>query len=592
MINNSLQPLLCKIDDNAEGLMKWKEKLSEKESKKIQDILLNYPTVYIHYWENAKKFEIYIGETSNIIRRTKKHYLDAAEEENWQSNLLKHKAQLYIIGHEHFQKSLTLDIEHRLIQYMMSADSVSTIHNKRGNPQNKYYNSEEFESIFQKIWRKLRKDNPGLFPVESKIRNSAVFKASPLHRLTDEQEEAKDLIIRKVFSAVRNGKKKQLIFIDGEAGTGKTVLNSSAFYELCMQAEEKHLKDFKCYLMVNHDEQIIVYEQIAKKMGLIEAYGEIICKPTHFINEHSKDDRIHVAFIDEGHLLLTQGKQSYKGNDHLGDILERSDVVVVMFDENQILTTEQYWESKKLHAYREMAKRDGNYLVLKNQMRMQADPKTVAWIDAFTKELKLLKIPNDTKDYEIKIFECPEELEKAIRKKNAQEELSLCRLIATYDWKYDFYDPPKPEEGDYWEVQIGDWHMPWNRQLKKAMTSKEKRKLKGLVWAEQPQTIGEVGSTFTIQGFDLNYAGVILGPSVKYRDGKIVLDPSESYNKKAIRNRTKSDGTKEKFGEELMRHEVRVLMTRGIKGLYIYACNKELREALLAAAESMEDIRI
>ena len=69
-----------------------------------------------------------------------------------------------------------------------------------------------------------------LFPSESQIRNSAVFKASPLHKLTREQENAKDFIIKKIFAAM--GKEdKQLIFIEGEAGTGKTVLNSSTFYE-------------------------------------------------------------------------------------------------------------------------------------------------------------------------------------------------------------------------------------------------------------------------------------------------------------------------------------------------------------------------
>ena len=132
----------------------------------------------------------------------------------------------------------------------------------------------------------------------------------------------------------------------------------------------------------------------------------------------------------------------------------------------------------------------------------------------------------------------------------------------------------------YWEVLIGDWHKPWNRELEKDMERKQKRKNKTLSWAEQPQTIDEVGSTFTIQGFDLNYAGVILGPSVKYRDGKIVFDPSASFNEKAKRNRTLSDGTMKKFGETLIQHEVRVLMTRGVNGLYIYACDEELRKAL------------
>ena len=137
----------------------------------------------------------------------------------------------------------------------------------------------------------------------------------------------------------------------------------------------------------------------------------------------------------------------------------------------------------------------------------------------------------------------------------------------------------------YWEVLIGDWHKPWNRELDAELSKKEKRNLKDLAWAEQPQTINEVGSTFTIQGFDLNYAGVILGPSVKYRHGKIVFDPSESHNEKAVRNRTLLDGSKKKFGETLIQHEVRVLMTRGVNGMYIYACDPELQKALKNAAK-------
>ena len=75
---------------------------------------------------------------------------------------------------------------------------------------------------------------------------------------------------------------------------------------------------------------------------------------------------------------------------------------------------------------------------------------------------------------------------------------------------------------------------------------------------------------------------------MKYRNGKIVFDPKESHNHKAIQNRTLSDGSKQKFGEILLQHEVRVLMTRGVNGMYIYACDDELREALKKAAERGE----
>ena len=69
-------------------------------------------------------------------------------------------------------------------------------------------------------------------------------------------------------------------------------------------------------------------------------------------------------------------------------------------------------------------------------------------------------------------------------------------------------------------------------------------KYKKLSWAEQPHTINEAGSTYTVQGFDLNYVGVIIGPSVKYRNGRIVFDKDESENKKAKQRRTLKDGSK------------------------------------------------
>lgn len=73
-------------------------------------------------------------------------------------------------------------------------------------------------------------------------------------------------------------------------------------------------------MLVNHDEQIIVYEQIAEKLGLTEKYGKVVSKPTTFINNHSENDPIDVAFVDEAHLLLTQGKQSYRGENQLDGV--------------------------------------------------------------------------------------------------------------------------------------------------------------------------------------------------------------------------------------------------------------------------------
>ena len=583
-MTNIAKPIIKQIKDNREALDYFENIVLPAEDEKTQEIIANFPTVYIHNWQDSGDFEVYVGESNDIFKRTRQHYDAAVDKSKWQRKLMEKDARLFIIGHEHFNKSLTMDIENRLMHYMMSAERVKHVHNLRDNPQTSYYPVEELDEIFGRIWRGLRKENKELFPTESAIKDSAIYKASPLHKLTKEQKDARDLILQKVSKALENGETRQLIFIDGEAGTGKTVLNSSTFYELYCQAGKEE-KTLKCYLLVNHDEQITVYEQIAEKLGLTAKYGKVVSKPTTFINNHSEDDPVDVVFVDEAHLLLTQGKQSYHGENQLKDIIARARVTVVMFDENQILTTEQFWEAQILEHYRNQAKAAENHIVLDKQLRMQADPVTMDWIDSFTKKRQLKEIPHTVDGYQIKVFDDPEMLDLEIQKKAKEKDSALSRVLATYDWEYSQKRKPDDRLRAYWEVVIGKWHKPWNQELVAELSRKEKRKINGLAWAEQPQTINEVGSTFTIQGFDLNYAGVILGPSVKYRNGKIIFAPSESHNNKAIRNRTLSDGTKQKFGEMLIQHEVRVLMTRGVNGMYIYACDPELRAALLKAAK-------
>lgn len=580
------QPIIRKINDDPVSLKEFEEELFLSSDEKAQEILAFFPTVYIHNWKDSGDYEVYIGESNHVFQRTRQHYETGCNDENsWQNALKDKSASLYIIGHEHFNKSMTLDVENRLMQYMLSVPQVKKVHNLRGNPQNSYYPMDELDRIFSKIWTGLRKDNKDLFPTESAIRDSAIFKASPLHKLTREQLEARAVIIDRVSAALKTGKTGQLIFVEGEAGTGKTVLNSSTFYEICCLSEEKKLDHLRCNLIVNHEEQITVYEQIAEKLGLVDRYGEVVSRPTRFINTHSSDDPVDITFVDEAHLLWTQGKQSYRGDNQLQDIMDRSKVTVVMFDENQILTTEQFWEAQVLERYRKQAKDSNNYIVLKNQLRMHAGPEMLHWIDRFTKEQEILPLPKATDNYCIRIFASPEEMDKEICNLAKKEDTSLSRLVATYDWAYNSKARPKGHLRKYWEVFIDGWHKPWNRELESELSARQKRHNKKLAWAEQEHTVREVGSTFTIQGFDLNYAGVILGPSVKYRDGRIIFDPDASCNAKAVRNRTLLDGTKQKFGEILLQHEVRVLMTRGVNGLYIYACDEELRKALLSAAE-------
>lgn len=575
-LQDKYSPIIGKVNYNSFSVKAIKElDFSEKD----EQLILDYPTVYIiddKISDKKHNYNVYVGETTDINRRTKQHLNDDIRNgrEDFKKLSDSSTTEMYIIGHKYFNKSLTLDIENRLLHYLLSSESVKNVNNRRGNPQNDYYTSEIMDSVFSKIWRKLHSLNNVLFPIESVIRDSALFKASPFHKLTKEQKEAKSKIILQILSSLTQNLDGQLILVEGEAGSGKTVLMSSLLYDLFNSNEFPVSKDkMSIHLLVNHEQQLTVYQQMAKKLGLKNKNGiDVVMKPTSFINYQSKNNlKADVVIVDEAHLLLTQGKQSYRGKNHLKDLLANAKVVVAVFDENQILTTEQIWESADLAEM----KLDAQCVIsLRDQMRINAQQSTIDWIRSLVDEQVIYPFRKDDK-YDFRVFDSPQEMYDAIKEKDQHQENGISRMLATYDWK--FKQKGKPEDNQYWNVTIGDFSMPWNLQLPKDKATKN------LSWAEQKQTIDEIGSTYTIQGFDLNYAAVIIGPSVKYRDGKIIFDPSASCNEKAIRNRTLADGTRMKFGETLLKNELNVLLTRGVNGLYLFAVDKELQKALKEA---------
>lgn len=569
-----LDPMIKEYPYNNQGLKELEEGESREESK----IISRYPTVYVVNDKKKKKiYSVYVGETNNIAKRTAQHlHDDPKSREDWRELSESKTAKMYVIGHQHFNKSMTLDIENQLMLYLSSVENVKALYNRRSNDQDEYYPVNEVQDIFTQIWTQLHQKNSELFPAMDVLKDLAIFKASPFHKLTHEQLEAKNLIMERVNSSLDNDEEGQLIMVTGEAGAGKTVLLSNLFYDLV--GYKKYGHPLNVHIMVNHDEQVKVYREISKKLGIDV---NLVGKPTSFINKGEKAD---VILVDEAHLLWTQGKQSYQGTNQLEDLRKLGKVVVIIFDQHQVLRSQQIVEAAQLQRMVGEALKSDNLIELKNQLRIDANESTIQWVRDLVDHQKVGKLQPDSK-YEIKVFDSPKDLENAIQIKNRSDLDShyangISRLVATFDWT--FSTRSKPSDGSLtWDVKIGDWRMPWNNQLK----TKQKRSVsyRNLSWAERSETINEVGSTYTIQGFDLNYAGVIIGPSVKYRDGMIVFDPKAHANKDANQKRTLQSGEKRSFAEKLIRNELNVLLTRGVHGLYIYAVDPELREALKKA---------
>lgn len=606
----------------------WTEEL-------IRKYTLEYPTIYVVEFPDDNKyrklFHVYVGETNNIQRRLAEHADPAREyRDNWRRQARKKNASVYVIANTIFNKSLTLDIENELILMLSGSPSVVQIHNWRGNPQGDYFTREKLDEVFEDIWETLRKENPDLFLDLNVIKDSALFKASPFHKLSESQAQAKDQIFSTIIATIGEHRQPEgienqgkLIHVTGGAGTGKTVLLSSVFADLAKvlveddddgirivapeeiaSFENARYRNLNVHIVVNHDEQRTVYTQIAKKLQLQSKGEEIVRKPSRFINNVSPSDPVDVVLVDEAHLLLTQGDQGYQSENknQLYDILQRARVVLAIYDPRQVVSIRQYANAQ----WKAWMNRVTNVTIeLKEQHRISASKEVVSWIERITHDLEIDPYPEGDDSYDFKVFDTPRHLHEAIIDKAKSTEHGLSRLIASYDWEWNQNRMPSGQTKKstitadrigknaelrakvqalskeiFWSVSIGDWSLPWNYEIEQTLSRQDKKMLEGKAWAEQSQTVNEVGSIYTIQGFDLNVAGVILGRSVTYRNGKIVLDPSASKNTRVTHNRSDSGRPKEEVSRELIQNELNVLLTRGVNGLYLYAEDPELREAL------------
>lgn len=616
--------------------------------------LTDYPTVYIirSKSHDVEDYIVYVGETNSIVRRTGEHYGDESVYHSSEGKQLWHEinsgsqAFMYVVAHSHFNKSLTLDLENTFMSYVLASGNKNVrLVNSRGNPQNDYYTHNELPRLVSQAWRKLSRHEPEVFPAESAIRDSAIFKASPFHRLGDEQRVAEEAIIAKIHVAldVEEGT-RTLILVEGAAGTGKTVLISHLFYQIANEFGMSDGATDQCHeanLIINHDEQATVYDAIMMRLGLQKKPGVIVKKPTQFINQHSEGGHgsgldhqdfpanpIDVALIDEAHLLLNQGNQGYRGSRNmLVDVLKRARVVVAVYDPNQVLRSSQEADPAVLQELFPEERLSNGQTVgtsrdiklggepcavtnihLTHQFRIDASDAVVEWIEEFASGKCIGPIPKDEKSdghipYEIRVFDSPFDLKMAIEERAITFDKSghmvdddahgLSRVLATYDWRYSSKSTPKNGD-EAWEVKLykdgSEWvpvpdddvfsarqsleakgqffHMPWNYQAE----PEDGESLRNRAWAEQSHTLGECGSIYTIQGFDLNVAGVIIGPSVKYRDGRVVFDVDSSCNRQAVAG---SDDP-----QENLKHELNVLLKRGVHGLYLFAVDTQLRDHL------------
>lgn len=541
-----------------------------------------WPVVYII---NNEK-EAYIGETINAYIRASQHL------DNPKRQILN---LINIISSEKFNKSVILDLEAFLIKYM-AADKKFKLQNGNGGLQNhNYYQKELYESRFKDIWNKLKEK--GIVQNDLLvIENSDLFKYSPYKSLTNDQYEVVTDILKTLADDVTNHKKSTFM-VNGGAGTGKTILGVY-LAKLLMEVKENNINIEEEIVDEDIQETLKIHNSIEKlNIGLVipmenlrktlkKVFKDVSGLSPNMVlspNDVAKSKtRFDLLIVDESHRLrkrknLTQygsfdqnNKKFKLGNEgtELDWVRLQSDYQILLYDVEQSIKPTDV--DKEVFEKIAKEKNTHNYS-LKTQLRcLLGGDEYISYIkEIFSNNPPKEKM--DFNEYELKIFDNVDQMIKNIKNKN--EMYGLCRNVAGYAWKWNSKGKKLPmhvtkkevqkmKENNVYDIEIDGYKYIWNSQPTD--------------WINSENSINEIGSIHTTQGFDLNYTGLIIGNELKYDDinHKIIVDRNNYFDAKG------KAGTSDEELLEYILHIYQTMCTRGMRGTYLYVCDEKLKEYL------------
>lgn len=541
----------------------------------------NWPVVYQIY----NNQQIYIGETTNLKNRMNQHLANA------EKSSLKH-GSLKVVFDETFNKSAALDLESYLIQYFSGDGKFRVLNRNDGMCDRDYYGRENYRKTFEEIWNRLRELKIADKTI-SEINNSELFKFSPYKNLNFEQLNVVTEIVQNIDEAI-TGNTKSLSVIDGDAGTGKTIVimylaklladlqsfdnknddiddesNFNIFFEL--ENINQKFKNKSIALVIPQPSLCGRIRKIFDKIDLGDANIKIF-SPIQF---GKSNDDFDITLVDEAHLLKvgvtgTLGKQVHEidqkifGNTDIHSELEwimaKSKNVVMVFSDQQRIRPANISKSDILKYSDEYNMRE---YWLKTQMRSLGGKKYIDYIhDILSNDLRPTQ-KEIFKDFEAKIFTNIQDFVAAMQKR--ESEYGLSRMVAGFAWKWS----SKEDKREY-DIRIDGMEFRWNSTQNN--------------WIGSKNAPEEVGSIYTVQGDDLNYVGIIIGNDLLYRNGKLIFNREACADSGAMKRSQRQVANNEQISEDDMLEQIlrtyRILMNRAVKGVYIYACDEELSKYL------------
>jgi len=386
--------------------------------------------------------------------------------------------------------------------------------------------------------------------------------------LLDEQKLVYETALEKAKLAAESGR-KQVLIVEGGPGTGKSVVAIHLLVALTTRGLVSQYVTRNAAPREVYEQKLTGSMRRTRIRNLFKSSGAYV---------DAEPDMLDVLIVDEAHRLNEKsGLYGNLGDHQVAEIIRAAKCSVFFVDDDQRVTFKDVGEKA---AICDIARAEGAEVTeheLSSQFRCNGSDGFLAWLDQLLDIRETANLDLEGIDYDFRVFDSPVELHRQIVELNRINNRS--RVVAGYCWDWKGKKDP-----DVKDVRIAgfDYARRWNLDKD------------GKLWIVTPGSEEEVGCIHTCQGLELDYVGVILGPDLVVRDGKVVTDAARrSRQDQSVRGYkswlTRDPETARAAADRVIKNTYRTLMTRGQKGCFVFSVDAETTAWLRSRAPGQPD---
>jgi DUF2075 family protein len=366
--------------------------------------------------------------------------------------------------------------------------------------------------------------------------------------LLDDQKTVLEKIVSTATKA--QVEKKQVIIVNGGPGTGKSVISINALSRLSA------LRMTARYITPNQAPRT-VFEKKLKNVLSGGVIHNLFSGSGSYVGV--EPDSFDALIVDEAHRLKLRTQYAKGGVNQIKEIIDSARMTVFFIDEAQKVTWKDIGEIASIEQFAREADADIQYLELTSQFRCSGSDDYMVWLD----NALGIKVDNESyfspSRFDFRIVDDPAELKDLIEERN--KEANKSRMVAGYCWDW----VSKKKNSSAIDIQFPEYafEAKWNLDTPND------------AWIIRTDSVREVGCIHTCQGLELDYVGVIVGPDLVMDAGELITIPAaraktdkslHGYKKEMKENPVLAS----QKADEIIRNTYRTLMTRGMKGCYVY----------------------